>query len=233
MKMLRINEFSEGGVSRAGFTLVELMVVIGIMAMLAAIILPGLHRSREKAMQVYCMSNIKQLTNATVMYTQEHKAPPKAESRFLDDFTLIYPYVNELQSFVCPGNPHTVGELKSTADLVGKTDYMCWQGDNFEDLEKNGNDNNGHGNNLNVCPYFKNGKFDPSNPKFARVLADKIKVSVIYDFCGPAHCDTINISYVKDTHVLPKADMCDLWTLDSNGYLRLDSAEPWPPPRVR
>ncbi|HOG49701.1 MAG TPA: hypothetical protein PKY10_03855, partial [Lentisphaeria bacterium] len=54
---------------------------------------------------------------------------------------------------------------------------------------------------------------------------------VIYDFCGPAHCDTINISYIKDTHVMTKADMCDLWTLDARGYLRLDSAEPWPPAR--
>ena len=55
------------------FTLVELLVVIGIIAVLIAILLPALKRAREQARAVQCMSNIRQLSTAVVMFAQEHK----------------------------------------------------------------------------------------------------------------------------------------------------------------
>ncbi len=54
--------------------------------------------------------------------------------------------------------------------------------------------------------------------------ADKTTAVVMYDFCGPAHCDSINIAYVLDTHVETKHDMCDLWVLDKNGNLITDAS---------
>jgi len=71
-------------------------------------------------------------------------------------------------------------------------------------------------------------KLDPSNPKVSRVLADKLKAPVVYDYCGPAHFRTINIVYLKDVHVDVKADMCDLWVLDKNGNVVVDSSTPFP-----
>ena len=57
---------------RSGFTLIELLVVIAIIAILAAILFPVFARAREKARQASCLSNVKELTLAIMMYTQDY-----------------------------------------------------------------------------------------------------------------------------------------------------------------
>jgi prepilin-type N-terminal cleavage/methylation domain-containing protein len=58
---------------RKGFTLVELLVVIGIIAVLVSILLPTLSRAREAASRVNCLSNLKQLHLATLEYSYKFK----------------------------------------------------------------------------------------------------------------------------------------------------------------
>ncbi len=57
---------------RRGFTLIELLVVIAIIAILAAILFPVFARAREKARQTSCLSNMKQLALAEIMYVADY-----------------------------------------------------------------------------------------------------------------------------------------------------------------
>jgi prepilin-type processing-associated H-X9-DG protein len=90
--------------------LIELLVVLAIIALLAAILFPVFARAREKARQTSCASNLRNLATAILMYTQDYdeKLPLAAYANGASALTwhdLTDPYAKNTQIWHCPSSP--------------------------------------------------------------------------------------------------------------------------------
>ena len=114
--------------SRAGFTLVELLVVIAVISVLAAILFPVFSRTREKARQTKCQSHLTQLVTALKEFrTNEGHYPPApyydvtdpANPRYEGGFSALYPdYVTDRDLFICPDDRKALDNLGGCRDRV-------------------------------------------------------------------------------------------------------------------
>jgi prepilin-type N-terminal cleavage/methylation domain-containing protein/prepilin-type processing-associated H-X9-DG protein len=99
---------------KRGFTLIELLVVIAIIAILAAILFPVFAQARSKARQTACLSNVKQIGTAMMMYVQDYdETTPSARGGGWEWWTELMPYIKNLDVLNCPertnGGPRTQG----------------------------------------------------------------------------------------------------------------------------
>lgn len=59
--------------TRGGFTLVELLIVIGVVAVSLSLLLPALTQAKGKARRVYCQSNLRQINVGVFLYADDHQ----------------------------------------------------------------------------------------------------------------------------------------------------------------
>jgi prepilin-type N-terminal cleavage/methylation domain-containing protein/prepilin-type processing-associated H-X9-DG protein len=99
---------------RRGFTLIELLVVIAIIAILAAILFPVFAKARDKARQTTCLSNIKQINLALLMYASDadERTPARCGYEYCTTAIrfnwempfLLNPYIANRGLWVCPNS---------------------------------------------------------------------------------------------------------------------------------
>jgi prepilin-type N-terminal cleavage/methylation domain-containing protein/prepilin-type processing-associated H-X9-DG protein len=107
-----VRSISTTRTANSAFTLIELLVVIAIIAILAAMLLPALAKAKERGRRISCMNNEKQLTIASLMYSQDDPKGSVANtlSPSDDDQNWIYEgkYVVNFNSFVCPSTQNFI-----------------------------------------------------------------------------------------------------------------------------
>jgi prepilin-type N-terminal cleavage/methylation domain-containing protein/prepilin-type processing-associated H-X9-DG protein len=140
--------FLPSKVRKSGFTLIELLVVIAIIAILAAILFPVFAKVREKARQISCTSNMKQLGLAFLQYKEDYDETypgawkntnlPAGSGFGANPRTnweeMIYPYVKSKAVYDCPDRSTHINNDQSTDPISNPDTYLTTTDYGYNDL---------------------------------------------------------------------------------------------------
>ena len=102
-----------------GFTLLELMIIVGLIGMLAAISVPTLIRARTTSQTNVCRSNLRQIQSALQQWSVEMKKAPTASVATAD----LTPYLRNANAAVCPAGGTSIDDSYMLVDVA--TEPTC------------------------------------------------------------------------------------------------------------
>ncbi len=154
---------------RRAFTLVELLTVIAIIGILAAIILPAMRKAKEKAKMAQCTNNLMQFSRAIDLFRAEH------DEEFPDWLSNLYPsYIDSKAVYLCPADYCVQGASSNYSSHIGADGGKPWWDPNqfpeTDDTKFNTN-------------FDK--QTNPRNSEISRERGDTVDYcSYLYLFCG-------------------------------------------------
>lgn len=120
--MSSINRYQVPMRRNSAFTLIELLVVIAIIAILAAILFPVFAQAREKARQTSCLSNMKQIGTASMMYVQDYDETYMVASTLVTPPSTYQDWRAMLVPYIKNGNP---GQVSATDKTIVGGVFSC------------------------------------------------------------------------------------------------------------
>ncbi len=164
---------------QAAFTLVELLVVIGIIALLISVLLPALQKARESANMTKCLSNLRTIGQGLSIYLSENKGT----------FPAAYTYARQ----------NNAAGPQPTAPQYG---YIHWTSYIYGEKSKTGSIDvykSMHGWDAFQCPSFNNGGLPPTN-----TFDGNVGEGVVVDATGVIDQQAPRCSYTVNEAIMPR-----------------------------